>query len=151
MKRILFTLTLVFCLSMVVTAQQRYTWKQYGLSFSVPSNFKVVENTAESFEAENANMHLAIEVIDYDGIDVEDLGTALGEMANELGMKNPDIGELGLTTLAGAYIEGKVDGSNVCLVLLIDVESNIALLASVTYGNGYEQQATNIVNSFAIK
>lgn len=151
MKRILFTLTLIFCLSMVVTAQQRYTWKQYGLSFSVPSNFKVVENTADSFEAENANMHLAIEVIDYDGIDVEELGMALGEMANELNMKNSEVGELGLTTLAGAYIEGKVDGANVCLVLLVDVESNIALLASITYANGHGQQATNIVNSFAIK
>lgn len=151
MKRVLFIVTTVFCLSMVVNAQQRYTWEQYGLSFSVPQNFKVVKNTAESFEAENANIHLTIEVMDYDGIDPEDLGTALGEMANELGMTGMDIGELALTTLEGAYIEGKVKGVNVCLVLLADTDSNIALVASVTYSNGNEQQATNIVNSFSIK
>ncbi|NDV56964.1 hypothetical protein [Bacteroides sp. 519] len=151
MKRILVSLTVIFCLCMVANAQQRYTWKQYGLSFSVPTNFKVLENTAESFEAENNNIHLAIEVIDYDGIDPEDLGTALGTMAVELKMKNSEIGELALTTLEGAFIEGEIDGVNVCLVLLCDTESNIALLSSITYADGFEQQATNIVNSFSIK
>lgn len=134
-----------------VNAQQTFTWKQYGLSFKVPSNFKVVENTAESFEAESTNIHLAIEVMDYEGISADTMGEMLGELANEMNMKSPEIGELMLTTLAGAYIEGKVDGVNVCLVLLMDTDSNIALLASVTYANGFEQQATNIVNSFSIK
>lgn len=151
MKRLLLAFALIFSLSVVANAQQRYTWKQYGLSFSVPSNFKVLENTSESFEAENDNIHLVIEVLDYEGLDPEDLGTILGEMSNELGLKNAEVGELGLTTLAGAYIEGKVGEANVCLVVLMDVESNIALLASVTYSNGYEKAATNIVNSFAIK
>lgn len=121
------------------------------MSFKVPSNFKVVENTAESFEAESTNIHLAIEVMDYEGISADTMGEMLGELANEMNMKSPEIGELMLTTLAGAYIEGKVDGVNVCLVLLMDTDSNIALLASVTYANGFEQQATNIVNSFSIK
>lgn len=151
MKRILVSLTVIFCLCLVANAQQRYTWKQYGLSFSVPTNFKVSVNTAESFEAENANMHLSIEVMDYDGIDPEDLGTALGQMAVELNMKNAEIGELALTTLEGAYIEGRVDGVSVCLVLLCDTDSNIALLSSITYADGYEKQATNIANSFSIK
>ncbi|MDL2247470.1 hypothetical protein LJC05_01920 [Bacteroides sp. OttesenSCG-928-J23] len=151
MKKVLFTLGLVFCLCIAANAQQRYTWNQYGLSFTVPSNFKITENTAESFQANNGKIHLAIAVIDYDGIDEDGLAEVLISMAEEAGITDGEVGPLALTTLEGAYIEGVVNGSNMCLVLLADTESNIALVASVVYADGLENQANNIINSFSIK
>lgn len=151
MKRILLFAAALILISLSANSQQRYTWNQYGLSFSVPSNFKVTENTATSFEANNQAIHLAIEVLDSDGISPETFGETLAEIANNIGMSGADMGELGLTTLEGAYIEGQVGEANVCLVVLLDSASNIALLATVTYADGQEQASTNIVNSFAIK
>lgn len=141
----------MFCLCMAVSAQQRYTWKQYGLSFSVPTNFKITENTAESFQANNGQIHLAIAVVDYDGLNEDDLAETLLMMAEEAGMTDGEVGPLALTTLEGAYIEGVVDEANMCFVLLADTESNIALLASVVYADGLENQANKIINSFSIK
>jgi hypothetical protein len=136
---------------MSAEAQTRFEWKQYGLSFSVPSGFKVSKNTATSFEASNSNIHLTIEVFDHDDISGEELGEALGTIAAELDMEDGEIGELRLSTLEGVYIEGTVDDVGTILVLLLDSESNIALLSTIVYADGYERAATNICNSFAIK
>lgn len=150
-KIILFATFLLLTGITAVHAQQKWEWEQYGLSFSAPSNFEVIENTEDSFEALNRHIHLAIEVFDYEGLDPEDLGMTLGELALELGMRNVDIGELRLTTLEGAYIESIEDGVGTILILLLDEDSNIALLASIIYDEGFERAATNICNSFAIK
>ncbi len=153
MQKFLLTLVVLFAATFAANAQQKYEWKQYGLSFKVPTTFKISENTAESFAAGDKNMDLAIQVIDYDGVDAEDMGGILGELAVEAGMdmEEAEIGELALTTLAGAYIEGEIDGEMTILVVLMDVESNIALFARITYADGFLKQANNICNSFAIK
>lgn len=151
MRNFLFATIVFFAFSMCASSQQKFEWEQYGLSFQVPSNFNITENTATSFDAGNGNINLTIEVLDYTGISAETIGTALGELAVQTGMKNADIGGLALTTLAGAYAEGTVDGANLILVALLDTDSNIALLASIVYADGYEKQATNICNSFAIR
>ncbi|MDL2223443.1 hypothetical protein LJB98_05030 [Bacteroidales bacterium OttesenSCG-928-M11] len=151
MKRIYFTLFALIAISLSVSAQQRYTWEQYGLSFSVPKSFQILENTAESFEAENEEMSLTIELLDYEGLSPEFMGTLLGQMAKDSGMRNAEVGELVLTTLEGAYIEGEIKGVNVIYIVLMDTDSNIALLGSIVYEDGYEVPATRIVNSFAIE
>ncbi|MDH6358440.1 hypothetical protein [Parabacteroides sp. PF5-9] len=140
-----------FLLTLNVNTFQKFEWEQYGLSFSVPADFKRVGNNKESFEAKNDNIHLAIEVFDYKGVSAENMGEILGGMANDAGMQNAEFGELVLTTLEGAYIEGTVGGINMIFVALMDTDSNVALLASITYINGFEQDATDICNSFAIK
>jgi hypothetical protein len=152
MKKVVFwTIAALVFASMSACAQTKFEWKQYGLSFSVPSNFKVAKNTATEFEASNSNIHLTIEVFDHEGISGEALGKTLGEIALELDMEDAEIGELRLTTLEGAYIEGTVDDVGTILVLLIDEDSNIALLSTIVYADGFEKQATNICNSFSIK
>ncbi|MDR2497471.1 MAG: hypothetical protein LBD21_10140 [Tannerellaceae bacterium] len=152
MKKLFFwAVSAMLLMSMSAGAQTRFEWKQYGLSFGVPSGFKVSKNTATSFEASNANINLTIEVFDHDDISGDALGEALGGLAGELDMEDAEVGELRLSTLEGAYIEGTVDDAGTILVMLVDSESNIALLATIVYADGYEKQATNICNSFTIK
>ena len=153
MKKIFLLLTLITMTSMSLTAQNtKWTWKQYGLSFTAPSSMKVTTNDAASFAAESDNLHISIEVVDYEGLSPETMGATLGQLAGELGMaSDSEIGELSLTTLAGIYIDGLVDGIPTTLVLLYDTESNIALLASVVYTEEYVEESTAIVNSFEMK
>jgi hypothetical protein len=152
MKKVFFVaVAAMLLMSMSACGQTRFEWKQYGLSFGVPSDFKVMKNTDTRFEASNSKMQLTIEVFDHEGVSGDVLGEILGNMAVELEMEDAEVGELRLTTLEGAYIEGTVDGAGTILVLLLDVESNIALLSSIVYADGLEKQATNICNSFAIK
>ncbi|MDL2257386.1 hypothetical protein LJC06_04190 [Bacteroidales bacterium OttesenSCG-928-I14] len=151
MKKIFFLTTILLLTSLAINAKDTYTWKQYGLSFSVPEDFDVLKNNEESFEAENDEIYLSIEVLDYDGLTPEFFGELLGQMAISSEMEDAEVGELRLTTLEGAYIEGVVGASNVIYVILLDTDSNIALIASIVYEDGNERAATNIVNSFAIK
>jgi hypothetical protein len=152
MKKVFFgAVAAMLLMSMSAVAQTKFEWKQYGLSFSVPSGFKVTKNTETAFEASNSKMQLNIEVFDHDGVSEDVLGEILGNMAVELEMEDAEIGELRLTTLEGAYIEGTVSGTGTILVLLLDTDSNIALLSTIVYADGLEKQATAICNSFAIK
>ena len=129
-----------------------WTWSQHGLSFKAPSDAQVTENSSEVFTAQSADIMITIQLVDYTGVSMEELGTILGTMAAESGMEaGSDIGELQLTTMAGAYVEGTVQGANVIYVLLADEESNIALFAGVVYADGQEKKATDIVNSFVMK
>lgn len=153
MKKIFLLLTMITITSLSLSAQNtKWTWKQYGLSFTAPSSMKVTTNDAVSFAAESNDLHISIEVMDYEGISPETMAAALGQAAGELGMaSDSEIGELGLTTLEGIYIDGLVDGIPTTLVLLYDTESNIALLSSLVYSEEYIQKATDVVNSFEIK
>lgn len=153
MKTNLFSFLLLLAAILPAHAQTSvWTWQQYGLSFEAPDALRVTRNNATVYEAAHNDLHLSIQVMDYEGINPESLAEALGETAAELGMSaDSDVGELVLTTLEGVYIEGLVDGVNTILVLLFDTESNIALLSTVVYNDGLEQVATDIVNSFVIR
>lgn len=151
MKKFLFLVISILLIHANVNAQQQFEWEQYGLSFSVPSNFRVLVNTAESFEAQNNHVYLRIELLDYEGLSPEFMGTLLGEMANVSGMVDATVGELALTTLEGAYIEGIIDDTNVVYTILMDTESNLALLSSIVYEYGNGLVVENIMNSFAIR
>lgn len=157
MKKLLLSLvvlvvSIAFTSTVSAQALTTWTWKQYGLSFKAPSVMKIAKNTATEFEATASNMSLSIGVLDYTGATLEDLAGMIGTVAGEIGMStDSEIGDLQLTTLAGVYIEGTLDGQNVILVVLADDDSNIALWSVIGYEDGLEQVATNVVNSFSIK
>lgn len=129
-----------------------WTWEDYGLSFKAPSNAKVQKNTDTEFVATNGNIIVGLEVIDYTGATMVQLAEALGEYADAVGFSaDTEVGGLQLTTLAGVWIEGTLDGTNTILVVLADDDSNIAVVAAIQYADGQEKIATAIVNSFSIK
>ena len=153
MKKILLLLTFITTTSLIVNGQTtRWTWDQYGLSFEAPSSMKVTENDEVNFVAEMNGMALNMSVFDYEGLTPESMGEAIGEAAASLGMsENSDIGPLSLTSLAGVYVDGVVDGSPLTLALLFDTESNIAILVSIAYDDNKAQVSTDVINSFEMK
>ncbi|MBK9399224.1 MAG: hypothetical protein IPN55_19110 [Saprospiraceae bacterium] len=149
MKKILL-LSILFIASIAsINAQTRWTWDQYGLSFEAPSSMKVTENDEIKFSAEMDGMAVSMEVMDYEGLTPETMGGALGEAAASMGMsENSDIGPLALTSLAGVYIDGMVEGTRMTMAILFDTESNIAVIVSIAYTDDMVQVSTDVVNSF---
>lgn len=126
-----------------------WSWDQYGLSFEAPSKMTVTQNNEISFSSEMDGLALGLELFDYEGLSPETLGEFLGEAAVNIGMKiTRDVGPLALTSLAGAYIDGTVDGTPMTLALLFDTESNIGVMVSIAFLSKYDQTVSNIINSF---
>ncbi len=153
MKKVLLLLVLFTAMTVSLSAQNtRWTWDQYGLSFEAPSSMKVTENDETKFSSEMNGMAVSMEVMDYEGLTPETMGAALGQAAGEMGMsEDSDIGPLALTSLAGVYIDGVVDGTRMTLAILFDTESNIAVLVTVAYEENMVQMSTDVVNSFEMK
>ncbi|MBQ3688248.1 MAG: hypothetical protein II937_00090 [Bacteroidales bacterium] len=65
-------------------AQDTYKWEQYQLSFTVPENMEVLENTQETFRAENENIGIGLVPYEYNEFSEEDAMNVFKTMAENL-------------------------------------------------------------------
>lgn len=151
MKKLILVIIALLAIGFAAHAEVRHEWKQQGLSVSVPSDFKVSKNAADGFEAGNAEFKLTIKLFEAKDLTLASMKTSLDKMAKEAKLDVEDAGELVLTSLDGAYIEGLTGDKGMVFVLLADEKSKKSFLATLVYEEGNEGAATNIMNSFAIK
>lgn len=154
MKKTFLSIFLLVATTIAFHAQQltTYTWSHHGVSFKVPSDAKIVTNNSDIFEVDNASFNVYIEVFDGDGLSPEDIGRGVVELAREAGMKVAD-GEIQTWDGKGFWgisIEGERSGDQLCCAILNSTKSDLKIYVKIQYGNGYQKEANDIVNSISM-
>ncbi len=143
---------LIFSLSSNLLSQtlEDWTWDTYGLSFSVPGKMKIETNTADEFGANLANdlLHLYIFPWEDDQLNKETLNSEVKKLVKSLGYRGASLVELELNGFEGGYIIAEKDGVTTIVVGLLDPDTSTNFYALIVYGDGYEDEALAIANSF---
>ena len=149
--KFLHILALVCSLSFGATAfaQVDYHWDAHGIGFSIPSNFKVLNNNAELFEAENANLHLTINPFQDESLTMENLASEIIKSAKELGFQGgAEIDEIKIDDFEGYYAEGTLEGQGAFFAILLDTKSSTNMVITLVYDDKSVDQAIKLLKSF---
>ena len=155
MKKLLLSFILLFMVFSAVNAQdlETYTWEQWGVSFKIPAQIEEVENTEYSFIAENEEFAISVEAVDYEGATIDDIAEFLVYLGDQYGLSDALDAEVDLLSIGGfegLYLEGTIDeGVIMCVAILLDSSSDLALAIRIIYLEGQEETCTNIINSFS--
>ncbi|MCU0391028.1 MAG: hypothetical protein MUE81_07910 [Thermoflexibacter sp.] len=131
-----------------------WTWDTYKMQFDVPSNFKVIKNNANVFEASNGNITLSIYPRKGQNLTYGKMQNAIISWANQNGLTS-DTGAEYLENLNGywgCYIDGSAKGFPTSALLLIDPDyTDISLYVWISYREGYEDTAVAMLKSFTLQ
>ena len=134
-----------------ISAQQNYTWSEYGLSFSLADDFKEEVNNAEEFSAAGDGMNMAIipfKNADFDDADITAFTLAIAA-SMDLGRVD-DVNVIDVNGFKGVYAEGEKDGAKIFIMGLIDPDSDTNFFVLITFLDQDEnatQEAINICQS----
>jgi hypothetical protein len=128
--------------------QTSVTWDTYGIGFTVPDDFTVTSNTAEEFSSENESVYLYITPWHDYIVDEEALIEGVEAAAREFKYDEiTDVSEADISDYIGYAVQGKKDGINALIILLLDEQSSTNLVVIMTYEDGHLNQVQNIYNS----
>ena len=148
---LLFLCLFTFVFAANAQRMQEWTWDAYKTKFSVPSSFKVIENTDESFSAGNNTMNLTIYPRSGENLQYNKMSGALTRWARENSVTysgSPNYME-DLNGYWGCYIDGKTGGSPVSLLLLVDPDyPDISMYIWLSYTSADYNTAVNVLKSF---
>lgn len=134
-----------------ISAQQNYTWSEYGLSFSLADDFKEEVNNAEEFSAAGDGMNMAIipfKNADFDDADITAFTLAIAA-SMDLGRVDA-VNVVDINGFKGGYAEGEKDGAKIFIMGLIDPDSDTNFFVLITFLDQDEnatQEAINICQS----
>ncbi|MCE2789769.1 MAG: hypothetical protein LW630_07645 [Saprospiraceae bacterium] len=128
-----------FLISMngIITAQQQYTWEEYGISFSLADDFVEKKNDATEFSADGDGMSLSIIPFKDASIDQEDITGFVMEAAASMELDRvDDVSTIEINGFQGGYAEGVQDGVNVFMMGLIDPDSETNFFVIIAFLEG---------------
>jgi len=128
-----------FLISMngIITAQQQYTWEEYGISFSLADDFLEKKNDATEFSADGDGMSLSIIPFKDASIDQEDITGFVMEAAASMELDRvDDVSTIEINGFQGGYAEGVQDGGNVFMMGLIDPDSETNFFVIIAFLEG---------------
>lgn len=150
MKQFFIVFSMV-ALMQTLSAQQNYTWSEYGLSFSLADDFKEEVNNAEEFSAAGDGMNMAIipfKDADFDDADITAFTLAIAA-SMDLG-RIDDVNVIDINGFQGGYAEGEKDGAKIFIMGLIDPDSETNFFVLITFMDqdaNATQEAINICQS----
>lgn len=151
MYKVLFSFLLVFTLGSSI-AQQKYTWDEYGISFTLADDFQEVVNNIDEFSAVGDGMEFAIIPFYDESIDNNDITSYTMSVAASLELDRiDDISVIKLNGFKGAYAEGVLGGEKIFLMGLIDPDSDTNFFVIITFLDNDQNaidEAVNICKSF---
>lgn len=121
-------------------AQEDYTWDDYGLKFSVPTGFKVTQNSSDKFEGEAVRAKITLfglYPIADENVTEETTMQAVEAMAKEAGMniRTIDKGAIEFNGFKGSYAEGKIEGISTFFAVMLDESSDLNFIVTVLHDN----------------
>lgn len=156
MKKNLFTILLVlmpFCFAAAQTALVPYKWDALGMKFQVPESSDILESSDSKFVVDNPNLRVEIEA--YEGLNFssDEMAEAVMSLAEEQGIiydESTEVQQFSNSGLQGFSLEGNRDGDGIAVALLLSERSDITAAVTVIYGDGLEDVANDIINSFTM-
>lgn len=121
-------------LSLSLSAQQKYTWDEYGISFSLADDFRETVNNIEEFSADGDGMSMSIIPFKDESIDDSDITKYTIGIAKSLNLEGiQDVDVISINNFEGGYVEGVKDGAKIFLMGLIDPNSATNFFVIITF------------------
>jgi hypothetical protein len=128
-----------------------YTWDTYGMAFSIPKTFSVLENDSVKFSAADSLVNLTIYPVDATGIDSTNMDSLLGQWASQnnvevLSNYEPFNDE---GNYFGILCVGTLNSYSIMLMLAIDPDyKDTGFYIWFSYNTDSFETVMQIVNSF---
>ncbi len=156
MNKISFLLSIILLSAVTVNAQKKYEWESYGIGFEVVTDFKIVENSDETFELVSSDNELFISVIPWSdsSATIDDLEETtywkavdfvFGEGTN-LKSDCMKIGELDACYVIGAVND--MDWDYYLVALMLDAVGETNIQVAIAYNEGDKDVVLEIMNNF---
>ncbi len=120
------------------SAQEEYTWDDYGLKFSVPSDFKESTSDGEKFEGSSnrGKIYLfGLYPIKDENITNDNLAEAVNAMAKESKMKVTDAHEIDFNGFEGYCAEGTIEGKPAFFACMLDPNGDLNFIITLLHDN----------------
>jgi hypothetical protein len=131
--RVIFFLTFLL-FNATIYAQQKYTWDEYGISFTLADDFKETVNNIEEFSAVGDGMDLSIIPFKDGSIDDSDITAYTMSIAASLKLGRMDaVSVIDINGFKGGYAEGALDGAKIFIMGLIDPKSDTNFFIIITF------------------
>lgn len=155
MKKIFSTLVFAFViiLSNSSFAQSTWSWKQYNISFTLPSTYEVKTNTSSQFTASDGITDFGIFVFSDASVTEETIKDYTAELAVKIGLDEiKEAEELDFNGFHGGLVVGTKDGDEVIICGFMDPESDTNFFATIKlFGDVGEDEARDIFLSIKKK
>jgi hypothetical protein len=138
-----------FCLLFTLTAysQQKYSWDEYGISFTLADDFKEVDNTIDQFSADGDGMTLSILPFKDETVSDADITKYTIEIAKSMNLGTfEDVDLIDINSFKGAYVEGTKDGVKFFIMGLIDPESDTNFFVTIVFADKDEEATKEAIN-----
>ncbi len=121
-------------LNQSIFAQQAYVWDEYGLSFTLPDDFKEVVSNGEEFSADGDGMSVSILPFKDASLNEADITSFTMQVASSLELDRiADLSLIKFNGFSGAYAEGASDGATIFMMGLIDPNSDTNFFVIITF------------------
>ncbi|MBK8516997.1 MAG: hypothetical protein IPL55_12170 [Saprospiraceae bacterium] len=146
MKKFL-CITLFTLSSLYLSAQQQYTWEEYGISFTLADDFKESVNSIDEFSASGDGMELSIIPFKDDAIDDSDIHAYTMSIAESLNLERvDDVNTIDINGFKGGYAEGVQNGAKIFVMGLIDPDSETNFFVIITFQDEDQNAIDEAIN-----
>ena len=126
-------------------------WESYGISFVMPGNSNVEENSEDGFIASSSEYYLEIQMLESNGISVKEMSKDLLNIAKEDGLEILDkVSKFELPQFHGVKMAGKYEEERITYSYLMAKDKSCALFISISYTEEKDSTPNKILQSFGI-
>lgn len=154
MKHLSFYLSaLLLSCALNLFSVEKYTWKQYGISFEVPESGLIITNDAKSFVAKWSDFKVKITIIPENTYNDRGLKEFLQKKIKTKGLfSNNKITSFTTGALDGMYIVGYNKANYYeCNATLVDRKTDLLIYTEISFDEGLDREVENLLNSFSCK
>ena len=127
-------------------------WNSYGVSFKMPADIKIEEDSEESFVASSPVYYIEVQILDNKGVSLRELGKDLSHIAEEDGLTGQEeIDKFELSQFQGVKIAGKCDDERLMYSYLMAKDKSCAFFISISYVTEGDIITANILESFKME
>lgn len=146
--KLLLVALLFVSLTNVAFAQKKWTWKSYGMTLTLPADFKVTKNVADEFLATNNFTEFKLYPFKDASVTAANIKEATVEAFSELGATEPEGDEFDFNGFEGAIVTGKLEGKQIIFCGFIDPKSSTNFFATLVLSDeAGEDEAVKILKT----
>lgn len=153
MKKII-GIFLMLCLCAVAHAQTWVpaTWTAYGLTFQVPQNMQVEEDTEDTYLLNNEQFYISLQSLDSDNMTKDDLKDLLKGLADDDEIQRQSkITVFDLPQFHGVYLKGMSENEPCCYACLMTKDAGSVYYVSIIYQKKEEPMVDKMLKSFQME
>ncbi len=137
-----------------LTAQElkNTTWSSYGVSFQVPSNLIVEDDSEEGYIVSNDTYYITVQLLDGEGFKRDELSDELKNIATDDQVSDQSaVQSFETQQFYGARLEGNCEGEACLYSYLLSKDNSCGFYVSILYKQKEDTVPERILKSFKLE